>query len=176
MHIWHDLSLGDNAPDEVIAVIEIPRGSQNKYEIDKETGLVKLDRVLWTANAYPFDYGFFPQTLWEDGDPLDAIVVATNPFVPGCLVDVRPIGVMRMIDSGESDDKVICVPTKDPRMDDIKSIDDLPAHQLKEWQQMFETMKTLQEKKVKVTGFEGVDAAKETIKKGVELYKEKFGK
>ena len=150
MHIWHDLPLGENAPDELTAVIEIPKGSHNKYEVDKETGLIKLDRVLWTANFYPFDYGFFPQTLWEDGDPLDVIVVATNPFVPGCLVDVRPVGVMRMVDSGESDDKIIAVPTKDPRWEEVKSIDDIAEHQKKEWQQMFETMKTLQGKKVEV--------------------------
>jgi inorganic pyrophosphatase len=176
MHVWHDLSLGENAPDEVTVVIEIPRGSQNKYEVDKETGLVKLDRVLWTANFYPFDYGFLPQTLWEDGDPLDVMVVATNPLVPGCLVDCRPIGVMRMMDSGESDDKLICVPTADPRFASINALDDLQEHMQKEWKQMFETMKMLQGKEVKVTGFEDAKAAKETIKKSVELYNEKFSK
>lgn len=176
MHLWHDIKLGDNAPQEFTTIIEIPRGSQNKYEIEKETGMISLDRVLFGANVYPTDYGFAPQTLWEDGDALDVMVLTTNPLFPGCMVTVRPIGVMHMIDGGESDDKVIAVPTSDPRFADIKDIADLPQHRLKEIQNFFETYKLLQKKEVKVTGMEGAAAALETVKKSVKMYQDKFSK
>src|SRR3989338_1146559 len=101
MNLWHDIPLGDKAPEEFNTIIEIPRGSHNKYEIDKETGLIKLDRVNFSAAPYPCDYGFAPQTLWEDGDALDVIVLTTNPIPPGILVSVRPVGLMKMIDGGE---------------------------------------------------------------------------
>jgi inorganic pyrophosphatase len=176
MHLWHDISAGEQAPDEVTVIIEIPRGSQNKYEIDKETGLISLDRVLFGANVYPMDYGFVPQSYWEDGDALDALVMTTNPLFPGCLVSCRPIGVMHMIDSGESDDKLICVPTKDPRFSHVQDIDDLGEHRLKELKHLFETMKILQNKEVKVTGFDHAKKAKETVKKAMKMYQEKFAK
>ncbi len=176
MHLWHDIALGEKAPELLTAIIEIPRGSQNKYEINKETGLISLDRVLFGANFYPFDYGFAPQTLWEDGDALDICVLTTNPLFSGCQVEVRPIGVLHMMDSGESDDKVICVPTADPRFAHIKDIADIGEHRVKEMQHFFETYKLLQKKEVKITGIEGAKAAKETIKKSVKFYNDKFGK
>ncbi len=176
MHLWHDISLGENAPETITTIIEIPRGSQNKYEINKETGLIALDRVLFGANFFPYDYGFAPQTLWEDGDALDICVFTTNPLFPGCQVEVRPIGVMRMDDSGESDDKIIAVPVGDPRFDHIKDVKDLGEHRVKELKHFCETYKMLQNKVVKITGVEGKKAAQETVNKAIKLYQDKFGK
>jgi len=176
MHLWHDITPGEKVPNEIEVIIENPRGTHNKYEIDKETNLIRLDRVLYGDNFYPFDYGFVPQTYWEDGDPLDVIVLSTNPMVPLCQVTVRPIGVMRMIDGGESDDKIIAVTAKDPRFDHITKLEDIGEYRQKEWKHLFETMKLLQNKEVKVTGFEGAEAAKETIEKAMKAYQEKFGK
>ncbi len=174
MNLWHDLELGEKAPEEFNVIIEIPKWSKNKYEIDKKTGLIKLDRALKTAQDYPFDYGFAPRTLWEDGDALDVIVFSTYPLATGILVVVRPVGVMRMIDSGEGDDKILAVPTEDPRWNEIKDLDDLNKHSLKEIKHFFETYKEIEGKKVKVTGFEGREKALEAIRKSIELYKRKF--
>lgn len=176
MNLWHDVSLGDKVPEEFNTIIEIPRGSLNKYEIDKETGLIALDRVSHTAQIYPVDYGFAPQTLWDDDDALDVVVLSTAPLFPGILVRVRPIGLMKMIDSGESDDKVIAVPAKDPRWDDVKNIGDANKHQLKEIKHFFETYKNLQDKVVEISGYEGREAAVEAVKRSVDLYNKKFGK
>src|SRR6185436_16512750 len=110
MNLWHDIPLGDDAPNEINVIIEIPKGSPNKYEIDKETGLIKLDRANYSAAPYPVDYGFAPQTLWDDGDALDVIVLSTFPLAPGILVNARPVAIMEMIDGGDSDYKVIAVP------------------------------------------------------------------
>ncbi len=178
MNLWHDIPLGDKAPDEFNTIIEIPRGSHNKYEIDKDTGLIKLDRVNFSAAAYPFDYGFAPQTLWEDGDALDVILLTTNPIPSGILVTARPVGLMKMIDGGESDDKVLCVPTDDIRFDDVQDLKDINKHTLKEMQHFFENNKKLKKKPVEITigGFEGRYAAVAAVKRSVQLYKEKFGK
>jgi inorganic pyrophosphatase len=176
MNLWHDLALGDEAPEKFNVIIEIPRGSKNKYEIDKKTGLIKLDRAMKSAQDYPFDYGFAPKTLWEDGDALDVIVLSTYPLMTNILVEVRPVAVMRMIDSGEGDDKIIAVPVKDPRWEEIKDMADLNKHSLKEYQHFFETYKSIEGKEVKITGIEGKEAAVEAVKKSVELYEEKFGK
>src|SRR5687767_4497870 len=113
MNLWHDIDSGTK--NEINTIIEISRGSNNKYEIDKETGLIALDRVNYSAAPYPFDYGFVPKTLWDDGDALDVILLTTHPISPGILVCVRPVAVMEMIDSGESDYKIIAVPVKDKR-------------------------------------------------------------
>lgn len=176
MNLWHDVSVGEKAPECFNTIIEIPRGSLNKYEIDKETGMIALDRVMHTAQVYPVDYGFAPQTLWDDGDALDVIVLTTEPLFPGILVKVRPIGIMHMIDGGESDDKIIGVPVDDPRWAEIKNIDQANQHQLKTLQHFFETYKKLQNKTVEISGFEGRDAAYEAVKRSVQLYKEKFSK
>jgi len=176
MNLWHDLSLGDKAPEEFNVIIENPKGNKNKYEIDKETGLIKLDRAMKTAQDYPFDYGFAPQTLWDDDDALDVVVLATYPIHPGILLSVRPVAVMHMTDSGESDDKIIAVPVEDPRWDNVKDLPDVNPHSIKEFQHFFETYKSIENKIVTIDGVEGRDKAVEAVKRSVELYKEKFGK
>ena len=176
MNLWHDVPLGDDAPEEFNTIIEIPRGSHNKYEIDKGTGLIALDRANYSSFAYPFDYGFAPQTLWEDDDPLDVIVLTTHPLFPGILVNVRPVAVMEMIDDGDSDFKIIAVPTEDKRWDNTNDLSDLNPHLLKDFQHFFETYKTLKGKEVtvEIPAINGAKEAKEAVLKSVELYKEKY--
>lgn len=181
MNFWHDVSRGDKAPEEFNCIIEIPRGSQNKYEVDKDTGLIKLDRVNYSAAGFPFDYGFVPQTLWEDGDPLDVVVVTTYPLQSGVLAKVRPVGVLEMIDSGESDYKIIAVPVKDKHFEEVKDIEDINPHLLKEFTHFFSTYKLLksdnpEENKVDLRGFKGKQEAVKTVERAIELYKEKFQK
>ena len=177
MNLLHDVPLGKNAPDEINVIIEIPHGSHNKYEVDKETGLIKLDRANYNASAYPFDYGFAPRTYWEDNDPLDVIVLSTYPLHPGILVAVRPIAMMEMTDTGESDNKIIAVPVEDRRWEDVQDLRDINKHALREWQHFFETVKQLKKKPAVVTvhGFKGRDDAKKTISRSIELYRQKFG-
>ncbi|MCX6761574.1 MAG: inorganic diphosphatase [Candidatus Moranbacteria bacterium] len=177
MNLWHDVELGEKAPEQFNVLIEIPKGSKNKYEIDKKTGLIKLDRAMKSAQDYPFDYGFAPQTLWEDGDALDVIVLSTYPLMTGILVEVRPVAVMRMIDTGEGDDKIIAVPVKDLRWTEVVDLEDINKHTIKEIKHFFETYKTIEEgEKVTISGFEGKEAAMEAVKRSVELYQEKFSK
>lgn len=176
MNLWHDVSLGDNVPEEINVIIEIPKGSSNKYEIDKETGLIKLDRANYSAAPYPVDYGFAPQTFWDDGDALDVIILASFPIPTGILVKVRPVALMEMTDTGESDFKVIGVPVKDKRWEDVQDLKDLNKHHLKEIQHFFETYKQLKGDEVIVHGFKGKVEALEAIKKSISLYKEKFAK
>lgn len=174
MNLWHDIAPG--TADEMNVIIEIPKGSKNKYEIDKETGLIALDRALHSAQDYPFDYGFIPQTLWDDGDALDVVVLTTYPLAPGILVQVRPVAVMDMVDSGEGDAKIIAVPVSDPRWKEVQDLADVNKHTLKEIQHFFETYKQIQNKEVKVEKVEGADKAKEAFAKSLEIYKAKFNK
>ena len=176
VNAWHDVSPGDKLPEEFNAIIETPKGSRNKYELDKESGLIKFDRALYSTFVYPTDYGFVPQSYWEDGDPLDVMVIVADPTVPGCLIKVRPVGVLHMIDSGEADDKIIAVPVKDPRFEHIKDLKDLGEHFQKEVSHFFEHYKDLQGKKVTANKWGSKAEALKTIKKGIQLYKEKFGK
>lgn len=178
MNLWHDIPLGESAPEEINVIVEVPKGSPNKYEIDKDTGIIKLDRANYSAAAFPCDYGFAPQSLWEDGDALDVIVLATFPIPTGILVNVRPVGIMEMIDTGESDYKVIGVPVDDKRWDDVQDIADVNKHTLKEIQHFFETYKALKGKPavVEIQGFKGKAEALDAVKKSVELYKAKFAK
>jgi inorganic pyrophosphatase len=178
MNLWHDVPLGDDAPNEINVIIEIPKGSHNKYEIDKETGLIKLDRANYSDAAYPVEYGFAPQTLWDDGDALDVLVLATYPIPTGILAIVRPVALMEMTDGGESDYKVICVPSEDIRWDDVQDLGDLNQHTLKEIRHFFENIKLLKKKPVvtEIHGFKGKKEAQEAVKKSVELYKKKFSK
>lgn len=178
MNLWHDVPLGENAPDEINVIIEIPKGSPNKYEIDKKTGLIKLDRANYSAAPYPFDYGFAPQTYWEDGDPLDVIVLTTFPLAPGILIAVRPVAVMDMVDSGESDYKIIAVPVEDKRWEDVQDLPDVNRHSLKEYQHFFETYKVLKGKlsPVEIKGVYGKKEALEAVRKSVELYKKELMK
>lgn len=178
MNLWHDVPLGEDAPNEINVIIEIPRGSANKYEVDKETGLIKLDRANYSSATFPFDYGFAPQTLWEDNDPLDVIVLSTFALHPGILVAVRPVAVIDMVDSGESDYKIIAVPVEDKRWDDVQDIGDLNKHNLKEFQHYFETYKALKGKPapVEIKGIYDKAKALEAVKKSIDLYKQKFPK
>ncbi len=175
INLWKDLEPGPNPPDVVYAVIEIPRGSRNKYEYVEEEGYFKLDRVLYSPFHYPLDYGFIPRTLYDDGDPLDILVIMQDPTFPGCVIEARPIGLMRMLDKGEQDDKVLAVPTEDPRFRDVKDLDDVPKHLLDEIAHMFSEYKTLEGKETEVQGWEGADAAKEAIVHAMELYEEEHG-
>ena len=178
MNLWHDVSHGKNIPHEVNCIVEIPKGSPNKYEIDKKTGLIALDRANYSSAPYPFDYGFVPQTLWDDGDALDIIIPSTFPLATGILVRVRPVAVMEMIDDGESDYKIIAVPVDDRRWEDVQDVSDLNQHNLKEWVHFFETYKELKEKDiiVKIEGIKGKEAAFEAVLKSIELYNKKFQK
>ena len=173
-NLWHDIDPG--SAEVMNAIIEIPKFSKNKYEIDKETGLIALDRVMHSAQDYPFDYGFVPQTLWEDGDALDVVILTTYPLLTGIHVPVRPIAIMNMIDDGDSDAKIIAVPKKDPRWDDVKDLGDINKHTLKEIEHFFATYKKVQNKEVEVQGFEGKEAALAAFTKSRELYTEKFPK
>ena len=159
--------------EEMNVIVEINKGSNNKYEIDKETGLIALDRAMHTSQDYPYDYGFVPQTLWDDGDPLDVVILTTYPLFPGILVRVRPVGMMDMVDDGDSDVKIIAVPTKDPRWDDVKDLKDVNKHTIKEMEHFFSTYKKLQNKEVVIKGFEGKDKAMEAFNKAIKLYKSK---
>lgn len=179
MNLWHEVSKGEKIPEEINVIIEIPKNSPNKYEIDKETGLISLDRANYSSAPYPFDYGFVPQTLWEDGDPLDVIVLTTFPLHPGILVKARPVAVMEMIDDGESDYKVIAVPSDDKRWDDTNDLPDLNKHMIKEYVHFFETYKELkkgQKDVVKIPKISGKKEALEAVLKSIELYNQKFGK
>jgi len=174
MNLWHDIEPGTEGAMNVI--IEINKGSHNKYEIDKETGLIALDRVAHTGQDFPFDYGFVPKTLWDDGDALDVIVLTTYPLAPGILVRVRPVALMNMIDSGDADDKVIAVPCDDPRWADVKDLEDVNKHSIKEMEHFYSTYKKLQNKEVRVTGFKGVTDARAAFERGRKLYDDKFKK
>lgn len=174
MNLLHEITAGKDAPHIINVIIEIPKGSKNKYELDKETGLIMLDRALHTAQDYPFDYGFMPQSHWEDGDPLDVVVLTTYPLAPGVLVKVRPIGIVNMIDDGDSDAKIIAVPDKDPRFDEIHDLPDVNKHTLKEIEHFFLTYKQIQKKDVRIEGIEPKAAAIEAIEKSQDLYRKKF--
>jgi inorganic pyrophosphatase len=173
VNLLRDLEPGKNPPEEIDIVVEIPKGSQNKFEIDKETGIIKLDRVLHDPFKYEWDYGFIPQTLADDGDALDGLIIVGQASFPGIVIPSRPIGVMHMIDSGEGDDKIICVPADDPRSKEIKDISDLPKSDLDKIKKWFENYKKKEGKTVSVSGFENVAAAKKYIKEAIELYKKK---
>ena len=170
IHLWRDLSPGPAAPEMVTAIVEIPRGSRNKYELDKESGLLRLDRVLYSAVHYPGDYGFIPRTLHEDGDPLDILVAIDEPTFPGCLMDARPIGVLRMLDRGEPDDKTLAVGAHDPRRGEYFDIADLPQHFLKEVEHFFSIYKDLEGKRVEILGWEKSGEAMRVVMESVERY------
>ena len=174
MNLWHDIAPGTE--ESLNVIVEINKGSKNKYEIDKETGMIALDRVSHTAQDFPFDYGFVPQTLWDDGDALDVILLTTHPLLPGILVHARPVALMNMIDSGDADDKVIAVPVDDPRFKEIKDLAGINPHTLKEIEHFYSTYKKLQNKVVEVTGFKGKSDATAAFARSQELYKEKFNK
>lgn len=171
---WHEVEVGEKAPEIINAIIEIPKDSKIKYEIDKKSGLLKLDRFLYSAVHYPGDYGFIPQTLWEDGDPLDVIVLTGRPVYPMTLAEVRVIGVLRMVDGNEKDDKILAVYDCDPRFSEIEGIKDIPKHLILELKHFFETYKLLQGKECKILQILDKKDAWKDIELGQRLYDMKF--
>jgi inorganic pyrophosphatase len=167
--------VGPSVPDVITAVVEIPRHSRNKYEIDKETGMFRLDRVLHSSVHYPGDYGFIPRTLGDDGDPLDILIMMTSPVFPGCLVEVRPVGIFHMVDRGAADEKIIAVPTHDPFTGEIRDIGDIRSHALREIEHFFEVYKDLENVRVQSRGFEDVTVARKAILHAVANYQRAFG-
>ncbi len=174
MNIWHNINPDLITPEDFTALIEIPMGSRCKYELDKETGLIKLDRVLYTSTHYPQNYGFIPRTYADDSDPLDVLVITSSPVYPMTLIHSYPIGVMRMIDNGDLDDKIIAIPFSDPTYRGISSLDDLPSHIFDEIVHFFSVYKQLEGKKTAVDSLLGSCDAKRIITDAIEGYKKKF--
>lgn len=173
-HPWHGAHFGDKAPQRVNALIEIPQGSRAKYEVDKATGLLRLDRVIYSSFHYPVNYGFIPQTLGQDGDPLDILVLCSQSIQSLCLVDATVIGNMQMIDTGQVDDKIIAVATKDPSVSHYQKMEDLPNHFLLELRNFFEQYKVLENKKVAIDNFQDAATACKIISSAIDFYKESF--
>ncbi|MBN1640288.1 MAG: inorganic diphosphatase [Anaerolineae bacterium] len=165
-----DLPQGDRSPEIVDAVIEIPRNSRNKVEYDHDLGVFRVDRVLYTPVRYPGDYGFIPSTLSPDGDALDVLVLVTEPTFTGCVIQVRPIGLLEMTDEAGGDEKILAVPQTDPRFEEIHDLSDLPRHLLREAHYFFDIYKELEGKETAVLGWHGVERAHEVIRDAVERY------
>ena len=174
LHPWHGAHYGDKAPAHVNALIEISQGSRAKYEIDKTTGLLRLDRVIYSSFHYPVNYGFIPRTLGEDGDPLDILVICSESIQPLCLVDATVIGNMQMIDNGEKDDKIIAIASKDPTVNHITDINALPVHFFAVLKNYFEQYKVLENKKVAIDDFQDKETAYSIIKDSIERYNQRF--
>ena len=171
MNIWHDISPERITPQKFYAVIEISKGGKNKYEIDKETGMLKLDRVLFTSTHYPANYGFIPRTYANDGDPLDVLVLCSENITPMTIVECVPIGYLKMVDNGESDEKIIAVPVNDPNYNSYHDISDLPTHRFNEIRHYFEVYKMLEHDKVTtVSTIEGRENAEKTIRACMDNY------
>ena len=174
LHPWHGAYYGNKAPQIINGLIEIPQGTKAKYEVDKETGLLKLDRVIYSSFHYPINYGFIPQTLGYDGDPLDILVMCSESIQPLCLVEATVIGNMQMIDNGEVDDKIIAVASSDPAVNHIKSMNDVPAHFIAVLKNFFEQYKVLQNKIVEIDEFQSQEKAYKVINDAIAMYKAKF--
>jgi len=171
IHPWHNVSPGEHTPEIVNAIIEIPQGSRAKYELDKDTGMLKLDRVLFSSLYYPANYGFIPQSYCDDKDPLDILVLSQIKLVPLCLVKAKVIGVMHMVDNGEADDKIIAVAADDMSVNHISDIDQLPPHFIKEMRQFFEEYKKLENKSVKIEEFQNRATALKVVSQSFIDYK-----
>jgi inorganic pyrophosphatase len=174
LHPWHGVSPGEGIPRIVNAVIEIPQGSRAKYEIDKESGLLKMDRVIYSSFYYPHNYGFIPRTYGDDHDPLDILVLSSMSVQPMCIIEAKVIGVMQMIDSGEADDKIIAVAAQDMSVNHMNNIEELPKHFFKELRQFFEDYKKLENKTVQVEDFGDKAKALQIITTGIEHYQKTF--
>ena len=173
LHLWHDVATGADAPNLLNAIIEIPKDERNKYELDKATGLCRLDRVLHSAMHFPGDYGFLPRTLAEDGDPLDILVLMTVPVFTGCLIEVRPVGIFYLVDKGENDEKILSVPVSDPYTKDITDLGQLPRHSLLEIEHFFLVYKDLEGVRRQLQeskGFGDAAAARQTVVTCMERY------
>ena len=175
-HPWHGAHYGEKAPATVNALIEIPQGSRSKYEVDKATGLLRLDRVIYSSFQYPINYGFIPQTLGQDSDPLDILVLCSQSIQSLCLVEANVIGNMQMIDTGTMDDKIIAVAAKDPSVNHITKMEELPNHFLLELKNFFEQYKVLENKKVEIDNFQDKATACRIIEEAIDFYKETFKK
>lgn len=172
---WHDVSFGENVPEVVNGIIEIPKANRAKYELDKESGMLKLDRILFSSVYYPANYGFIPRTYCDDNDPLDILILSQVKIVPMCIVPAKVIGVMRMIDGGEADDKIIAVAEGDTSVNHINDISELPAHFISELKSFFEDYKKLENKSVVVEQFQNREVAQQILNKAIQDYNEKFG-
>ena len=172
---WHDAGIGSAYPNIVNAIVEIPKGSKAKYELDKETGLLRLDRVLYSSVYYPANYGFIPRTLGEDRDPLDILVMSQIEIEPLCLVRAQVIGVMRMVDQGEGDDKILAVAADDKSVNHIQQVSQVPEHFYSELRHFFQEYTRLEKKEVLVEEFQGKEIAVDIIKKAIKDYDSKFG-
>lgn len=175
MNPWHDVSIGDDIPETVTGIIEIPKNTRAKYELDKESGLLKMDRVLYSSVYYPANYGFIPQTYCDDDDPLDIMVFSQIEIQPLCLVDAKVIGVMHMVDVDEIDDKIIAVAKNDMSVNHVNDISELPQHYIKEIRNFFEDYKKLENKEVIVKEFQGRKEAFKIIEQSIVDYQKKFG-
>lgn len=169
-HPWHELEAGINPPDLLNVVVEIPRGSRNKYELDKKTGMLRLDRLLYSSVHYPGEYGFIPQTYAQDDDPLDALVMTTVPTFPGCVIEVRPLGIFRMTDRDEMDEKILCVPASDPLYDAYSGLESVAPHFLREVEHFFTTYKDLEGHRVHGMGWEDKSVARSIIAEAMARY------
>jgi inorganic pyrophosphatase len=174
-NLWRDLPPGPQPPEIVYTIVEIPRGSRNKYEYHEAMGIIKMDRLLYSSLHYPGDYGLIPQTLADDGDPLDTLIMVTEPTFPGCVVEVRPLGLFRMLDRGQADDKVLAVPASDPLYNEYRDLDDVPPHFLKEVAHFFTVYKDLEGGRVKPIGWEPRPKALEAIEHAIAFYRREFG-
>ncbi|MBE6536632.1 MAG: inorganic diphosphatase [Ruminococcaceae bacterium] len=175
-NIWHDISPKRITPNDFICVVEISKGSKKKYELDKETGYIILDRILHTSTHYPANYGFIPRTYGDDGDPLDVLLLCSEPLEPMSLVRAYPIGVISMIDNGRNDEKIIAIPYSDPNYNNYSSIDDLPMHIFEEMRHFFTVYKNLEHKETAVNEVSGREAAVKIIDNAIDSYIENFCK
>lgn len=176
MNIWHDASPKSISKDKFMSVVEIPKNSKIKYELDKNTGLLKMDRILYTSTHYPANYGFIPRTFAEDGDPLDVLILCSETLVPLSIVDCYPIGMIMMEDSGAADEKIICIPCNDPTYNVYKDISELPVHIFDEMKHFFSVYKALEHKDTVINDIRGVNEAKDTIKSCIDRYIEFYCK
>ncbi len=174
LNSWHDVELGEDMPNIFPAIIEVPKGSKTKYELDKATGMIRVDRILYSSVQYPANYGFVPRTYCDDDDPLDVLVLGQEPVYPLTIMRAKAIGLMRMIDHGEVDDKIIAVHADDPEYSHYHLLDDLPPHRMTEIKRFFEDYKKLEHKTVTVEEFLPLPAALEVLQKSIDLYHDKF--